>query len=248
MAAMFDSRALAQDPAPAWHGVAELEPGSFLASLRPEAHHALFHLGRRRVFRHGAPLLTQGHTPHWVMVLLRGRVKVAHHSDDGREVVLNIWGPGDLLGVVPSLDGEPADATIIAVDDVEAQVLSTVRFEAFLQSHPEAQRVLLQVLIRRLRRATRDRTQLALNDTFGRVALRLVELADRYGERDDGRIRITLPLSQNELAAWTGTSREATSKALQLMRQRGYIETFRREIHVLDIASLRRRVAGVLGS
>ncbi len=80
------------------------------------------------------------------------------------------------------------------------------------------------------------------------MALRLVELADRYGERDDGRIRITLPLSQNELAAWTGTSREATSKALQLMRQRGYIETFRREIHVLDIASLRRRVAGVLGS
>ena len=71
----------------------------------------------------------------------------------------------------------------------------------------------------------------------------MIELADRFGEPDDGRIEIALPLSQEELAAWAGASREAVSKALQLLRSLGIVETGRRRITVLDIDALRRRAA-----
>jgi CRP/FNR family cyclic AMP-dependent transcriptional regulator len=182
-----------------------------------------------------------------VLLVLRGRVKVAYASDDGREVLFDVLGPGHLVGGVAAVDGEPTDASVTAVDDVEALVVDATAFERFVQGDADAARSMLRLLTRRLRKATHDRARLALNDALGRVCLRLVELAERYGDRVDGRIRITLPLSQQELAAWTGTSREATSKALHALRRRGCIETRRREIHILNISGLRDRVTGDAG-
>lgn len=178
-----------------------------------------------------------------MLVLLRGRVKVSYHLDDGREVLFDIFGPGEFIGAVCAIDGEPADATTTAIDDVEALVIDSAHFDHYLKANPDAARILLRMLSRRLRKATQDRAALAMNDALGRICLRLAELADRYGELTDGRIKITLPLSQQELAAWTGTSREATSKALHTLRRRGCIETRRREVHILDITNLRQRVA-----
>jgi CRP/FNR family transcriptional regulator, cyclic AMP receptor protein len=180
-----------------------------------------------------------------VLLLLRGRVKVAYHTNDGREVLFDIFGPGELIGADWAIDKEPADATTTAIDDVEALEIDSAQFDRYLQANPEAARILLQMLSHRLRKATQDRAALAMNDALGRICLRLAELANRYGELREDRIKITLPLSQQELAAWTGTSREATSKALHTLRRRGFIETRRREIHILDITNLHRRVNGV---
>lgn len=222
----------------------QIEDGSFLASAPAETVQAIAKLGWRRHFSHGTTLLAQGQTPHRMLLLLRGRVKVAYHAGDGREVLFDIFGPGELIGAVCAIDGEPADATTTAIDDVEALVIDSAQFDRYLQANPDAARVLLRMLSRRLRKAAQDRAALAMNDALGRICLRLAELADRYGELTDGRIKITLPLSQQELAAWTGTSREATSKALHTLRRRGCIETRRREIHILDLTDLHQRVAG----
>ena len=75
----------------------------------------------------------------------------------------------------------------------------------------------------------------------GRVARRLLELGERFGVPEEGRIEIELPLSQEELAAWTGSSREAVSKALQLLRSVGIVETGRKHVTLLDVDALRRR-------
>jgi CRP/FNR family transcriptional regulator, cyclic AMP receptor protein len=222
----------------------QFEDGSFLALAPTEALQEIAPLGWPRVFHHGATLVTQGQTPHRILLLLRGRVKVAYQTDGGREVLFDIFGPGELIGAICVVDSEPADATITAIDDVETLVIDSAKFDRYLLVNPDMALILLQMLSRRLRKATQDRAALAMNDALGRICLRLTELADRYGELLDGRIRITLPLSQQELAAWTGTSREATSKALHTLRRRGCIETRRREIHILDIADLYQRVTG----
>ncbi|GAA3308369.1 hypothetical protein GCM10020219_009520 [Nonomuraea dietziae] len=73
------------------------------------------------------------------------------------------------------------------------------------------------------------------------MATRLVELAERYGEQTSTGLRVALPLSQDELAGWTGASREAVSKALRTLRDRGLIETGRRRVVVHDLDGLRRR-------
>lgn len=99
----------------------------------------------------------------------------------------------------------------------------------------------MRMLGRRLRDADRKRGEFTAQDSMGRVAARIVELAERFGESSETGVHIDLPISQEELAGWTGCSREAVSKALQAMRGLGWIETQRRSITALDIEALRRR-------
>ncbi|MGH9197897.1 MAG: Crp/Fnr family transcriptional regulator, partial [Acidimicrobiia bacterium] len=101
--------------------------------------------------------------------------------------------------------------------------------------------LILEMQSRRLRYASRQQIEFGAFDSTGRVARRLIELAERFGEDVGGGIKINLSLSQQELAGWTGSSREAVSKALQSLRSRDLIETHRRGITILDMEGLRKR-------
>jgi CRP-like cAMP-binding protein len=102
----------------------------------------------------------------------------------------------------------------------------------------------MRMLAQRLRDADRKRIEFGAQDSTGRVAARLVELAERFGTgSSDGEIKIALPLSQDELAGWVGSSREAVSKALGVLRSAGWIRTSRMSVVVLDLPALRRRAA-----
>jgi CRP/FNR family transcriptional regulator, cyclic AMP receptor protein len=196
---------------------------------------------RRLRFARGASITNEGEVSRRVLSLLSGRVKVSSFSDDGRETVLNISGAGDLLGEVSALDGMPCSATVSAMELVEALVLTSADFIDFLDRHPRTSRLLLGSVIGRLREADRKRIEFGVHDTEGRVARRLVEMAEAHGDDVQGGIRITLPLSQQELAGWTCASREAVSKALRNLRARHMVDTQRRSVIILDLPQLRRR-------
>jgi CRP-like cAMP-binding protein len=195
--------------------------------------------GARRHFKRGAYLLTEGEISDHVAVVLTGRAKVSSFTPDGREVVLAVRGPGDLLGELSALDGGVRSASVSALEPVEALIIPSERFEHFLQDHARLAVMLLQMMSRRLRDADRKRIEFGAYDTPGRVARRIIELADRYGEAEARGVRITLSLTQDELAGWSGASREAVSKALRHFRNRGWIETGRRSIVVLNVDALR---------
>ncbi len=215
----------------------------FLGTLEPHQADDLRRRGIARHFRKGQAIFHQGGASDRVVILLKGRVKVSTLSDDGKEIVLAFRGPGDLLGELSALDGEPRSATVEAIEAVDAIALASSDFRVFLVAHPEVSLLLLQMLSRRLRDADRKRVEYGTHDTVGRVAARLVELAERYGEPVTRGLEIGLPLSQEELAGWTGASREAVSKALQTLRKVGWVITERRRITVIDLESLRRRSA-----
>jgi CRP/FNR family cyclic AMP-dependent transcriptional regulator len=100
---------------------------------------------------------------------------------------------------------------------------------------------LLRTLTGRLRDADRKRVEFGSYDAISRVSLRLVELADRFGETTPTGVRITLPFTQDELAGWVGASREAVVKALATLRRMGYVRTQRKSVVVCDVPALRRR-------
>jgi CRP-like cAMP-binding protein len=164
---------------------------------------------------------------------------VSFFTDEGREIVLAVRGPGELLGELSTIDGEPRSATGSALGPVEALTVGAEAFVGFLEEYPRVALVLLRTLTRRLREATRRRIEYGAMDTTGRVATRLLELAEQYGEASGDSVRILLPLSQEELAGWVGASREAVSKALGALRARGWIATHRRGITILDPTALR---------
>ena len=215
----------------------------FLGALSAPERDALQERASRRRHTRGAVLFHEQDESDRVVVVLSGRVKVSTVTDDGREVVLAFRGPGDLIGELSSIDRRPRSATVSAVEPVEALTLAASEFRAFLHAHPRVALLLLEMLTRRLRDADRKRVEFAAHDTVGRVSARLVELAEAHGRPVGGGVEITLPLSQEELAGWTGASREAVGKALQLMRGLGWVATQRRRITVLDLEALRARSA-----
>jgi CRP/FNR family cyclic AMP-dependent transcriptional regulator len=210
----------------------------FWSTLPPTDAAALYARGRLRTFARGRALCHQGQVPDCVMVIRSGRVKVCTTTSAGREVILAFRGPGELIGEQAALDQSPRSATIVAVEPVEALSLAPEEFRSFLAAYPGAALVLLRMLSLRLRDADGKRVELSTFTTIGRVASRLLEFSERFGDREDGAIRISLPLSQEELAGSTGSSLESVGRALQTMRSLKCIETRRREIRVLDLEAL----------
>jgi CRP-like cAMP-binding protein len=191
-----------------------------------------------RRFARGQALMHQGQVADRVLLVQSGRVKITSISVTGREVVLAFRGPGDLVGELSALDGSPRSATIVAVEPVETLALAREDFLSLVASDPSISLLLLRALSRRLRDADAKRIEFASFDTMGRVAVRLVELCERFGEHDGEAVRIELPLSQEELAGWTGASIESVARALQTMRTLGWIETGRRRVRVLDLEAM----------
>jgi CRP/FNR family transcriptional regulator, cyclic AMP receptor protein len=214
----------------------------FLASLSPTEKDALYARGVVRRFPRGTALFHERQNSDRVLVLLSGCVKLSCLSDDGKEVVLAIRGPGDLLGELSAIDDEPRSATGTALEPVEALTLATSDFRSFLTANPRVGLTIMSMLSRRLRDADRKRVEFAADDTMTRVASRIVELSERFGEEASEEVSIDLPISQEELAGWTGCSRDSVVKALQSMRGLGWIETQRKRIVVRDIEALRRHV------
>jgi len=182
----------------------------FLSQLDPGERDDLEKLGTVRRYRRGDVLFHQGDDAGAVVVLIDGHVKAAM-MNDGREVILAFPGPGELLGELSAVDGEPRSGTVRAVDDVEALVIPGSAFRAFLERRPRVALVLLRSVAARLREADRQRVDYAINDVVVRVASRLVDLCDRYGAEDEAGIDIGLAITQDELAAWAGASREAVA-------------------------------------
>ena len=214
-------------------------PLDFLSALTDEERADLRAAGRLRRFARGEAIFHEGDDPGGVIAILGGRAKVSASGIGGREVVLRFAGAGELLGELSAIAGRPRTATITALEPLETVAIRTGEFQRFVQEHPRVVPLVFERLALLLAHADRQLVDFATRDVTARIAGRLLELADTTGEPVDGGVRITLPLSQDELGAWAGASREAVARSLHLLRQLGWIETRRREITVLNRDGLR---------
>jgi CRP/FNR family cyclic AMP-dependent transcriptional regulator len=201
--------------------------------------------GHPRRFQRGQALFTEGDLAGRVFLIERGWVTVTCTTPGGREIMLALRGPGDMLGELSALDGKPRSATAMAVSEVEAAVVSGSTLTRTLDE-ARASRELIRMLASRLRDSDRKRLEFATLDTLGRVAWRLLELSDRFGRETNEGISVGLPLSQEQLAGWCGASRESTVKALTSLRELGTITTGRRQVLIRDPEALRRHARGTV--
>lgn len=176
-----------------------------------------------------------------VFAVRAGRVKISLHTPDGREIVLAVKEPGELLGELSAIDGRRRSATATAMEPIDAVVVPPDAFNAFIEGHPRLAVGLLRALAAQLRETDRRSAERDTGDIAERVARRLVDLAQRFGEHHGADVEITLRLSHEDLAGWVGASREATSRALGRLRADGCVTTARGRITLCDIGALRRR-------
>jgi len=212
----------------------------FWSRLEPEDAAALAKLGRACAFRRGQALVHERQVVDRVLLLRSGRVKITVATPAGRELILAFRGPGELVGELAALDGRPRSATVAALEPVDALAVPHEQFHRFLERRPRASLVLLAMLARRLRDADGKRLESAAASSLERVACRILELCERFGEPDGDAVEITFALTQEELAGWAGASLESVGRVLRQMRDLGWIETRRRRVRVLDVEALRR--------
>jgi len=216
---------------------------SFLSRLADPEREALLTVGVRRTFATGSVLLFQDEQDDRVILILDGRVKVIRANQGSHELLLAIRDPGDLLGELAFIDGLPRVATVTALEEVEALVMTAGALRGHLRSNPDVAVALLESVTARFREDSVQRMQFAALDTLGRLSSRIVELADRYGRPSARGIVVEMPISQDELTTWTGASRAGVAKALQTLRELGWLETERRLLILRDVESLRGRSA-----
>jgi CRP-like cAMP-binding protein len=217
-----------------------------MESLSDRDREALLELGHRRDWSQGETLVRTGETADTGIVVLSGLAKIHKSAAHGDEVVFAIAGAGDVFGEMSAIRDAARSATVTALTAVNAVVLPAPSLKSFLSRHPEAVLALLDLTLARLYAADLQRLEFVAADSLGRVASRLVELTERFGEaRDDGAIDVPLPFNQEELASWSGASRESTARALRALRELGLIETGRLRLTVLDLDRLRGHAASV---
>lgn len=221
-------------------GTADLWPDSHLQELGREALGLLEdHLHVRR-FKKGNLLWRQGDTSGMLVALRTGQVKIYRLLPRGREVTLFLFGPGNVFGFLPFLDGQAYPAYTQALEDVEADVMARTTLLQVLRAEPDLAVTLLGLLGRRLRTSFDLIQSLSTPGAQGRVAQALLGMVPPTVS-DTDRPVIRLPVSAHEFAGALGLVRETFSRALTGLVQDGILERAGSgRYRVLKLAALRR--------
>jgi CRP/FNR family cyclic AMP-dependent transcriptional regulator len=219
-------------------------PGTFLGSLPSAVAAELVAESVRKRFDSGRVLIREGGTDAHVALLISGFVKVTT-AVEGYETLLGIRLPGEVVGEIGALTGEPRNATVTACGRVIAGLLSQARFEGFLSRRPDATRLIAGAVARQLRWANRRRSDFAAFPAHIRLARLLSEIAEVCGrELPDGTVELAVPLSQPELAAMIAIAQATVQKAVHDLRDAGLITTGYRRLVLLDPVRLAKLADG----
>lgn len=197
---------------------ASLKGIPLFAGLADDALAALAEAAIVRTFPKNTIMVTEGERSDSLYVILAGRVRVFVSDEQGRDLVLNVQGPGEYFGEL-ALDEGPRSASVSTLEPTRLAVIANDLLRDFLARNPEAAVELIRTLIGRVRHLTESLKDLALLDVYGRVAKLLLELATEV----DGRLIIDQRLTQQDIADRVSASREMVSRIFKELTAGGYV-------------------------
>ena len=212
------------------------------AGLSDEEARELMAVARRRTFRAGEVIFHRDDPGQVLYIIKEGKVKICLISPDGQEISLVVFGKGEYFGELSLLDGLPRSADAIALEKVECYSLQRSDFHNAIMKNPRISIQVLEVLSKRLRNTDQQVEDLIFLDVYGRVAKKLLELAETHGTKVDDGTRIEVRLTQQELASMVGASRESVNKVMGYFMDKQFISTDRHRITIHRMADLKRRI------
>lgn len=205
----------------------------YFASLDPASLARLAAEAAERRCAAGELVLAEGEPCQGLSFVVSGRVKAFKVSEDGREQVLRILGPGRTFNDVPVFDGGPNPAGVAALEESIVGLLSAARIHALLRERPDVAAAVIRLLAVRLRAMTEMVEDLALRGVSARVARLLLQCSRGTPPLAEGAGDHCAHLTQQQLATMTGTVREVVQRALKALEREGAIELARGRIRVL---------------
>ena len=171
-------------------------------------------------------------------VVKSGRVKLLKTSRDGKEQIIKILQPGELLGMETFYDGKRYGNTAMAMDDCEICFIEKRTFFEIIGQHPTIAKKIIIALSKELDNAYSKIGTMGLLNAKEKMAHLLYTLAKDYGSNENGRIKLNLSLSRLEIAELLGITQETAIRLLKSFKDDGIIEIKRKEIIIKSPAKL----------
>lgn len=185
-------------------------------------------------------LFFQGDPPEALYLIWRGRVKLVRHTDQGRDVVVTVLGPGQLIGEMAIFDGRPYSMTAVTLEDTAVVTITRNDLMTIIHRYPEVSFEVILELNRRLRLCHDLVRSLAVDRVEQRIARALLRLKDLGGKPtpDGAGIMIDIHLTRQDISEMTGTTVETAIRVMSRFRKQGLTKNHKGRTVLLDIEGL----------
>jgi CRP/FNR family transcriptional regulator, cyclic AMP receptor protein len=220
--------------------MSDWRPGSLLGMLSDAARDDL--LQRGSLVRYPGPvkvLFREADESRFVVVILRGVVKITGSTSGRLDALLAIRMGGDAVGEFAAVDRLPRSATATTCGPLIARIIKAGDFLDSIRRNPDISHAVNKSIVAKMRVASARRVEFSGSDVPTRVARVLLQFAQSYGIRDGNKAIIASPLTQTELASLAVASPPTVHRVLRRLRDNGIVATRYRSITVLDIDGLR---------
>jgi len=210
-----------------------LQEMPILSSLSQRDWEKVKHLFIEKHFGKDDYIFFEGDPSSWLGVVLEGRVKMIKHAENGKDVVLDLIAPGEMLGEIAAFNGEPYPATARAMEPTVVASIHQDDYVRLLKQYPALALRAIEELGRRLREAQETIKSMAVERVERRIARILLKLAATTGSSNEDGIVIELPLTRQDIAEMAGTTVETAIRTLSKFRKKGLIQTKQGRVIIL---------------
>jgi CRP/FNR family transcriptional regulator len=206
--------------------------------LQPDDRDRLAAVARAQHYPKGSVIFNEGDPADAFYTVVTGRVKVFKTTATGKDLILELFGPGDPLGATAAYEGRSFPASAVAIEDATCLLIPRGAFFALLEQHPSLARGLLHGLTHRLIELTNRLAELSGGRVEARFARLFLKLAHDLGRAERGGRFVPMPLTRQELADMTGTTVETCIRIMSRWGKDEIVRTEKDGFTLLDIGAL----------
>jgi CRP-like cAMP-binding protein len=215
--------------------LAVLRKHPIFCDLEPEAFEQLSRYAKHSTLKRGATIYAKVDPGNSLVAVISGTVKISISSADGRSAILNLIGPGEIVGEVAVLDGQARTADCTANTNCEIFVIDRREFLPFVRSQPALAMKFIELLCTRVRWTSDQVEEVILQNLPGRLASALLRLTEKHKLAPAGR---TIAITQQEISEMVGMTRESINKQLRAWAARKWVRLEHGAIVVLEAKQL----------
>jgi CRP/FNR family transcriptional regulator len=191
------------------------------------------------VYPKGAMLFVEGQSPRGIYVLCTGRVKLSTCSSEGKTIITQIAGAGEVMGLSATISGRPYEVTAETLEACQANFVKREDFMRFLSENAEAALRVAEHLSNNYHIAYEQVRSLGLaRSAPAKLAKLLLEWCENDGRVTDQGIRLRVLLTHEEIAQMIGASRETVTRMLADLKAKQIIQQKGSSVTVLDKKAL----------
>lgn len=201
----------------------DLQSIDFFKNLSGEELRELSAYLQRETFKKRKVIFSEGESPDWFFIVMRGKVKVTKLSHEGKEIILELISPGDIFGGVAVLRGFPYPANAIAMEDTTVIKISRRSLMRLIDRFPNLMFCIAMNLGDRMKSSYDSLKNIALERVEARIAALLLKLADKVGVKSPEGLVIDMRLTKQDVADMVGTTVETSIRTFSKMKKQKFL-------------------------